>query len=347
VKIALIASVTSLLVALISLVIAMVSNRHSARSGKEIEKLKFDLSRATARDAISDAQQAESLKALQLAIQSIQRVKDEIQVILSAAESSLESKSAIEGIRSAREQMFACYEEQMATLDSEEARIVHQAKNISLQTEAFIKRSLSPKTDLISLSDEQQEQLLAFRTNLTELQGVLRDSRDARLMRRLGVADIAKPAQIANSESLKVIDNLPSRTSSSLEGLRLLVVDDQESMPQMVALAMKQYGVEIKGANSAVEALAVLTNWKPDVLVSDIMMPDEDGHWLIKQVRALKPKEGGLIPAIAITGGYDAQERKRLLSAGYNVCLPKPVHPPDIIKVIRSLQEELKRRSST
>jgi PleD family two-component response regulator len=304
-KLALIASGTSVLVAIISLVVSIISSRQSARSSKELEKLKYDYSRASSLEALNDSQLGESLNALQLAIKSIQRVKDEIQVVLSVIDIATETKPLMEGIRSAREQMFACYEEQMATLDNDEVRIVHKAKNTSLQVEALIKRSLPANAGEITLPKELHEQLLTLRMNLTELQQSLRDSRADKLMKRLEGSEATESSQMIKlgtaKEQKEATGNL---MPTSLEGLRLLAVDDQDAVPQMLSLLMTPYGVEVKGAKSAIEVLDWIIRWKPQVLVSDIMMPDEDGCWLIKQVRSLKSEQNRII-AIAVTGGYD------------------------------------------
>jgi len=339
-KLALIASGTSVLVAIISLVVSIVSSRQSARSGKEIEKLKYDFSRASALEALNDSQLSESLKALQLAIKSIQRVKDEIQVVFSDIETATEPKSLMEGIRLAREQMFACYEEQMATLDDNDARIVHKAKNTSLQVEALIKRSLPTNTEVIILPEELREQLLALRMNLTELQQTLRDSRADKVMKRLGGTESTDSSQMVKLGVTRENEAAGNLIPSSLEGLRLLAVDDEDAVPQMLSLLMTQYGVNVKGAKSAVEALDLIIRWRPRVLVSDIMMPDEDGYWLIKQVRSLTSEQREII-AIAVTGGYDAEERERVLSSGFNACLAKPLRPKDLIDFIKNSIESV------
>lgn len=338
-KLALIASGTSVLVAIISLVVSIVSNRQSARSSKEIEKLKYDYSRASSLEALNDSQLGESLNALQLAIKSIQRVKDEIQVVLSAIDTAIDTKPLMEGIRSAREQMFACYEEQMATLDNDEARIVHKAKNTSLQVEALIKRSLPANAEEITLPKELHEQLLTLRMNLTELQQSLRDSRADKVMKRLGGSKATESAQMVKLGIAKEKEAIRNLMPASLEGLRLLAVDDQDAVPQMLSLLMTPYGVEVKGAKSAVEALDWIIRWKPQVLVSDIMMPDEDGCWLIKQVRSLKSEQNGIV-AIAVTGGYDVEERERILSSGFNACFAKPIHADEVIAFIKDSIEK-------
>jgi CheY-like chemotaxis protein len=337
--IALIAASTSVLVAIISLIVSVISNRQSARSSQEIEKLKYDFSRASALETLNDSQLSESLKALQLAIKSIQRVKDEIQVVLSAIEMPAEPKPLMEGVKLAREQMFACYEEQMATLDNDDARIVHKAKNTSLQVEALIKRSLPTKTELITLPEEMHEPLSNLRMNLTELQQSLRDSRADKLMRRLGDVGLQESSQMVTSEMKNRNEATRSLMPASLEGLRLLVVDDQEGLPEMLSLFMTRNGVNVRWAKSAVEALDLVIRWKPQLLVSDVMMPDEDGHWLIKQVRSLKSEQRG-ITAIAVTGGYDREERQRILSSGFDACLAKPIHPEKLVELIKDSMEK-------
>lgn len=334
-KLALIASGTSVLVAIISLVVSILSNRQSARSAKEIEKVKYDFSRASALEALNDSQLSESLKALQLAIKSIQRVKDEIQVVLSAIETPTEMNPLREGVRTAREQMFACYEEQMATLENDDARVVHKAKNTSLQVEALIKRSLPANADITTLPKELSEPLLTLRMDLTELQQSLRDSRSDKLMKRLGGAESTESSQMVRSGMAKGKEVSGNLLPSSLEGLRLLAVDDDDGVPQMLSLLMMRNGVYVRQAKSAVEALDLIIRWKPQVLVSDVMMPDEDGCWLIKQVRSLESEQSKIM-AIAVTGGYDAEERQRILSSGFNECFAKPTNPEELIAFIKN-----------
>lgn len=339
---ALIASGTAVLVAVISFVVSIVSNRQSARSGKEIEKLKHDFSRASALEALNDSQLGESLKALQLAIKSIQRVKDEIQVVLSVVETPTKRQPLMEGIRSAREQMFACYEEQMATLDNDDARTVHSAKNTSLQVEALIKRSVPANAETVTLPDELREHLVVLRMTLTELQQTLRDSRADKVVKRLEGKGPTGSPQTVNAEIARRKELVKIYMPDSLEGLRLLFVDDSDATPQLFSLLLKRYGADVRGANSAIEALDLIIRWKPQVLISDIMMPDEDGCWLIKQVRSLETEQSKII-AIAVTGGYDAKERERVLSSGFNACLPKPISPEDLIDFIKNSIEKVKK----
>src|SRR6185295_15870755 len=104
-----------------------------------------------------------------------------------------------------------------------------------------------------------------------------------------------------------------------------LVVDDEADAREMLSLTLLQCGAEAKTTASVREALDLLTRWQPHVLVSDVGMPGEDGYSLIARVRALGPDLGGLIPAVALTGYAGPEDRVRLLSAGYQKHIAKPV----------------------
>jgi PAS domain S-box-containing protein len=129
----------------------------------------------------------------------------------------------------------------------------------------------------------------------------------------------------------------PIHSSTTLDGLRVMVVDDEADARDLLAAMLEQYGAEVKMSSSAGEALEVLERYKPDVLVSDIGMPGEDGYVLIKKVRALEPERGGQIPAVALTAYARAEDRIRALTAGYNMHVPKPVEPTELVIVIANL----------
>ena len=90
-------------------------------------------------------------------------------------------------------------------------------------------------------------------------------------------------------------------------------------------------------ASSARDAIDVLPTWRPNLLVSDIGMPEEDGYSLIKKVRALSAEKGGDIPAIALTGYVRVEERMRALDAGYQMFVPKPVEVGELATIIAGL----------
>lgn len=122
-----------------------------------------------------------------------------------------------------------------------------------------------------------------------------------------------------------------------LKGIRVLVVDDEADAREMLNLMLKQYGAEVRVAASAREALQMLKQWQPNVLVSDVGMPNEDGYALIDQIRALEPEQGRNIPAVALTGYAGLMDRSRLLAAGYQLHFPKPVEIAELANAVASL----------
>ncbi|MEP6741891.1 MAG: chemotaxis protein CheB [bacterium] len=132
----------------------------------------------------------------------------------------------------------------------------------------------------------------------------------------------------------RTVDNV---RSDFLSGLRVLAVDDQPDTRELIALALMRYGAEMRVCTSANEALKVVQEWKPDVIVSDIGMPGEDGYELMKNIRALRPKQGGKTPAVALTGYASATDESKALTAGYQAHLPKPVELAELARTIARL----------
>ena len=130
----------------------------------------------------------------------------------------------------------------------------------------------------------------------------------------------------------------PARVfTSSLAGTAVLVVDDDPDTLAMLATLLKLHGAEVTTAASAQEALAALSLHAPDVLVSDIAMPREDGYDLIRQVRHMSPERGGLVPAIALTARAGAEDRAFSLDNGFQIHLNKPVDPETLVSAIVQL----------
>ena len=123
----------------------------------------------------------------------------------------------------------------------------------------------------------------------------------------------------------------------SLAGVRALVVDDELSARQVATAILRRGGAEVLTAASVEEAMQMLGTLRPDVLVSDIEMPGEDGYSLIERVRRLDAAAGGEIPAVALTAYSRVQDRLRALSAGYQIHVPKPVEPVELLTVVASL----------
>ena len=136
----------------------------------------------------------------------------------------------------------------------------------------------------------------------------------------------------------------------SLEGVRVLVVDDEADARELITMILEQHGAQVKAVGSAATAFEILTNRsaqsRPDVLVSDIGMPNEDGYDLIRKVRALENEQGGKIPAIALTGYVKAEERVRALAEGYQKYVPKPVEPMELVAIVVSVLGETGNRAN-
>jgi PAS domain S-box-containing protein len=129
----------------------------------------------------------------------------------------------------------------------------------------------------------------------------------------------------------------PIECPPQLEGLRVLVVDDDVDSRELVEAVLQDCGSLVTTAGSVDGALEVLGRQVPDLLVSDIGMPNRDGLDLIRAVRALPPGEGGDVPAVALTAYARAEDRREMLAAGYSTTVSKPVEPTEILAVVASL----------
>ena len=105
----------------------------------------------------------------------------------------------------------------------------------------------------------------------------------------------------------------------------MLVVDDHEDARALLKIALTNAGADVRACAQSTDALATINTWKADCLLSDIGMPGEDGYALIKKVRALRKKNGGRIPAIALTGFAGIDDKSKAIAAGYQTHIPKPV----------------------
>ena len=122
-----------------------------------------------------------------------------------------------------------------------------------------------------------------------------------------------------------------------LNGLRVLVVDDEEDAREMLGVSLSQCGAEVSLSASAAQALKMLQEFKPDVLISDIGMVGEDGYTLIRNVRALSIERGGRTPAVALTAYAREDDRRRALAAGFQLHLPKPIDPQKLAAAVATL----------
>ncbi|MBD1920355.1 PAS domain-containing protein [Microcoleus sp. FACHB-831] len=140
-----------------------------------------------------------------------------------------------------------------------------------------------------------------------------------------------------STENLENINSSDFPFSSSLAGVRVLVVDDEPDTREFVTFALEQSGAKTSAAASTGEALEAIKSFRPDVIVSDIGMPEEDGYSFIGKVRSLAPKLGGTIPAIALTAYAREEDRLQALSAGFQMHVAKPIEPDDLVAIVASL----------
>jgi signal transduction histidine kinase len=123
----------------------------------------------------------------------------------------------------------------------------------------------------------------------------------------------------------------------NVPGLRILVVDDEADARDLVSTLLERCGAQVRVASSVREAMAEMKRFRPDVVLSDLAMPDEDGYALIRRIRALPAAEGGRVPAAALTAHARGEDRRKTLLAGFNMHVPKPVDPEELLAVVASL----------
>lgn len=125
--------------------------------------------------------------------------------------------------------------------------------------------------------------------------------------------------------------------ASTLAAVRVLVVDDNALVRAFLTTLLESYGATVTSVGSAAEALRVLPLERPDLLLTDLSMPDADGFSLIRQVRALSPENGGRTPAALVTGQAAAQDRAEVLRVGFQFCLAKPVNAGELVAAVTIL----------
>jgi signal transduction histidine kinase len=123
----------------------------------------------------------------------------------------------------------------------------------------------------------------------------------------------------------------------SLHGLRVLAVDDEADTREMIRAVLEHCKMEVITAGSAAEALEAIAGSHPDVLISDLGLPGEDGYALIARVRALPAERGGQIPAAALTAYVRAEDRVKVLRSGFQLHVPKPLEPNELVAVVANL----------
>ncbi|HWE24734.1 MAG TPA: PAS domain-containing protein [Myxococcales bacterium] len=124
---------------------------------------------------------------------------------------------------------------------------------------------------------------------------------------------------------------------AALKGIRLLLVEDDADARELLSMILQEAGAKVATAGSASEALAAFQRERPDVLVSDIGMPDGDGYSLIRKVRSLEGESSAKVPAVALTAFARAEDRGEALGSGFQAHLPKPIEPAELTALIARL----------
>lgn len=151
----------------------------------------------------------------------------------------------------------------------------------------------------------------------------------------LPVRAVAAAGQGGASREAAVRAVSATRDALALTGMRVLVVDDEADARELLVTVLEQFGAEPRAAGSVAEALEVLEELRPDVIVSDIGMPGEDGYVLLRKVRMLEAARGSpCIPAVALTAYARGEDRRRALMAGFRMHVAKPVEPVELAEAI-------------
>jgi CheY-like chemotaxis protein len=130
--------------------------------------------------------------------------------------------------------------------------------------------------------------------------------------------------------------SLDHGSAEILRGVHVLLVDDDKEAVELLATILRYSGALVLGAGSARAALKALQTVKPDILVTAIAMPDEDGYWLLRAVRSLSPAQGGTVPVVAIADGTQDHGARRIRDAGFAGYLLKPIDPWELCRTLAS-----------
>ena len=131
-----------------------------------------------------------------------------------------------------------------------------------------------------------------------------------------------------------------------LEGISIVLAEDDDDAREALRLALEARGASLRCVNDGAAALAAIRERPPDVVISDISMPGEDGHAFLKKLRALPPQRGGRTPAVALTAHGRPEDRLRTLRAGFQIHVTKPAPPHELATVVARLGARLQRRPS-
>ncbi|MEH1841865.1 MAG: response regulator [Nostoc sp.] len=167
----------------------------------------------------------------------------------------------------------------------------------------------------------------------------VREAFETQSLLQICLYDITKYKHIQRSQlaaSQQPVLSEPVKTPYRLDGLRVLFVDDEADTRELITAVLKQYGVIVTTVASVTEALSELERSRPDVIISDLRMPEEDGYTLIRKIKALEIEKGWQIPTAALTA-YLAEDRAKAMRAGFQSHLHKLAEPTELVAMVAQL----------
>jgi len=144
-----------------------------------------------------------------------------------------------------------------------------------------------------------------------------------------------------NLQRSKIERDGPLLHTIDLTGVKVVVVDDEADAIGLVKRIMENCGATVEACTSAADCLACIPSFRPDVLITDIGMPDMDGYTLIGRLRAMTPDDGGQTPAIALTAFARSEDRRQAMLAGFDMHVAKPVEPGELVAVVSRLARRI------
>jgi PAS domain S-box-containing protein len=175
---------------------------------------------------------------------------------------------------------------------------------------------------------------LAIARHIVELHGGIiaaassGEGKGATFLVQLPLVTVALPRQQRDA-SLEIYQNL--------KGARILVVDDEPDARELLSVVLAENGAEVTTVATVDEALLALIRTQPDLLLSDVAMPNQDGYMLMQQIRRLPPDRGGRVPAIALTAYASEVDRHKAVAAGFQKHLKKPIDPNELVEAVAEL----------
>ena len=150
----------------------------------------------------------------------------------------------------------------------------------------------------------------------------------------MAVGKLAAAAEKRSSEPEPVLQPAVIESLPRMDGFKVLAVDDEPDARHLLMTLFKRCGAEVAACGTAAETLQLLKTFEPDILVSDIGLPEEDGYSLIRKIRGNEKDSDKRLPAIALTAYARSEDRLKALSAGYNMYISKPVEPAELALVV-------------